>query len=161
MLWFYFFLLVKILQNILNFAKTRLDSHHIFSLVTILIPSIKMPSCITPWFTDPKDVVYSISEIHSPLHLHVFTLKAFRRNCLEKALQGANHYDAVLKNTPDHLWGITNHPPVFRFLSRSPRFLWSFSLVSKAEFTICCWLKNNCILSNSLVGFQFLTMRTK
>lgn len=83
-----------------NFAKARLDSHHILSFEAILISSIKMPSCTTLWFIIPKDVAYSISEIHSSLNLqHVFTLRAFRRNCLEKALWGACHNDAVLKNT--------------------------------------------------------------
>ena len=152
-----------------NFAKQdyelcqmRLDSHHILSLVAIVILSNRMSSCTPLWFIDPKEVGYSISEIHSSLNLqHVPTLGAFGRNCLEKALQGCCHNDAVLKNTPDHLWGITNHPPAFRFLSQSPTFLQSFGLASKAEFTICCWQKNNCILSNSLVGFQFLTRRTK
>ena len=112
----FFSLLVKTLQNIANFAKPGLDSHSILSPVAILIPSIKMPSCTTLWFTDPKEVAYSISEIHSSLNLqHVCTLRAFRRNCLEKSLQGACHNDAVLKNPPDHLWGITNHLLCFVF----------------------------------------------
>lgn len=107
---------MKTLQNIAKFAKTRLDSYSVFSPIAILIPSIKMPSCTTLWFTDPKEVEYSISEIHSPLNLvHVCTLRAFRRNCLEKGLQGTCRNDVVLKNTPDHLWGITNHPLCFVF----------------------------------------------
>lgn len=102
MLWLFFFASE-------NFAKyyelcqTRFDSHHILSLVAIVIPSTSRPSWTTLWLIDPKEVGYSLSEIHSSLNLqHGPTLGAFRRNCLEKALQGTYHDDAVLKNTPDH-----------------------------------------------------------
>lgn len=148
-------------QNIANFAKTRLDSPYFISCSNSNSWH-QNALCTTLWFIEPKEVAYSISEIHSALNLqHVSTLRAFRRNCLEKALQGTCPNDAVLKNTPDHLWGSTNLPPAFCFLSWSPRFLQSSGLVSKAEFMIGSCLRNNCILSNSLVGFQFLTRRTK
>lgn len=159
---FDFFLLVKILQNMTNFAKARLDSFHILSFVAILISSIKVPSCTTLWFIIPKDVVHSISEIHFSLNLqHVFTLRAFRRNCLEKTLWGACNNDAVLKNTQTTCGESLTTLLCFVFFPGLWAFCSPLLLVSKTELTLCCWRKNNCILSNSLVGFQFLTRRVK
>lgn len=113
------------------------------------------------WFIDAKEVAYSISEIHSSLKLqHISTLRVFRRNCLEKALQEACHNDAGFRNTPTTCGeSLTTLLCFVFFPDLQPSE--PFGSVSKAEFMTCYPPKNNCVLSNCLVEFQLLTRRTK